>query len=575
MLENNKFKSAKGVITILVALMLTGILSLGTLVLELGRFQAAKTQLSEANISAGTSMLANYDTTLYDRYGLLAIDERSATRGRYQHYLEFNSDLSAGYKGNNISTLYNINSSEMDTLYSLASPAVLKRQILSRAKYKIVHNDYVLNYYNIDYFFEDLQAKADYVKSVLVGVRSASRTGNLSDIPGNMSGAIQVLYETFTPMKRYDEEYKVTLNEDDINLLPSVTGTSSETVYSEDIDAINAATSDAYSVLGSYGSMLASGGASTYSEVDVSVSINPMLNTMSIISTPKAIYDNSLSIVSNVYTTVNGINAAINTLKSDKDGNLLLNSYIAGFLSNKNMVVETYNGPAKNTATVSGNSTFTAACTEYVFGGNKSETANQQAAYEYILATRMVTNLYSAFKNSSQLKTNSRANVAAHVVWAYYESLVDAELLLKYNATVPFAKYNMILSINNPDSVKAAFVSKKFANAMTALDIIKPDGKIVVQGADKTNYRDALALALWIVPNSKKLVRVADVVQLEMRYTQQYVEKENVDFLMKEKNTFCRVKCTAKTNSVLPVIAPSSSNGINGTAIQSIKYVGY
>ena len=53
---NRAIKGQQGVISVFVALMMAGILSLGTFVLEAGRFQAAKTQLSESTISASSSM---------------------------------------------------------------------------------------------------------------------------------------------------------------------------------------------------------------------------------------------------------------------------------------------------------------------------------------------------------------------------------------------------------------------------------------------------------------------------------------------------------------------------------------
>jgi len=83
-------KGTRGVITVLVSLMLVGVLSIGTLVIESGRYQAAKTQLAEANISASTSMIAAYDADLYERYGLLAIDTERFTPQRATDYLNFN-----------------------------------------------------------------------------------------------------------------------------------------------------------------------------------------------------------------------------------------------------------------------------------------------------------------------------------------------------------------------------------------------------------------------------------------------------------------------------------------------------
>ena len=111
--------NSQGVITVLVSLLLVGILSLGTLVLEAGRFQAAKTQLAEASGSASTSMIAAYDSELFARYGLLAIDTERFTTERCMDYLNFNSDLSVGYKGNKVSRMYTIDSVEVEGMYTL------------------------------------------------------------------------------------------------------------------------------------------------------------------------------------------------------------------------------------------------------------------------------------------------------------------------------------------------------------------------------------------------------------------------------------------------------------------------
>ncbi len=571
-----------GVITVLVSLMLTGILSLGTLVLEAGRLQAAKTQLNEANASAGTSMIAAYDSVLYSRYGLLAIDTDVANAGRYRDYLDFNSDLYAGYQGNNISTFYTVESAEMEGMYNFTYPSVLKRQILSRAKHNIIPQDYSFNYYNMDYIISDIQRKAAHISQSLEAVATGSADlGSSADVSADITAALNNMYATFAPLKKYDEKCNVTLSSESISKLPSVTGTVEDTVYGEDIDAINNAVSDAQTVLGANGAMLASNGEATYSETDVTVDISFITEMINYLSSTDMLYSNAKTVGSDCRALIQSINAAMNVLSADKEGNLLLNSYVAGYFSNKNFTVEGYTGPVKGTA-ITGNmndATFSGACTEYVFSGNANEISNQQTAYNYIIAMRLVSNLYSVITSSASFNSNNACSVAAHIAWAYYEAWTDTELLFNYNATVPYGKYNSILSINNPAEVNTAFASKNFFEAIKSLNLVVYDESltsfiITVEGADTTNYRDALAMALWIVPNSDKLFRVADLIQLEMRYRESHVENNAATFLMSEQDTFCRVKCYAKLNSILPVIS-LSENGVKGTRIQSIKYLGY
>lgn len=572
----NIYKSKSGVITVMIALMLAGILSLGTLVIEAGRMQGARNQLDLASQSAATSMLASYNDTLFERFGLLAIDNAEFNNGRFMSYLEFNSDRASGFKGNNISTFYTIKSAELQGMYNLTYPEVLKRQILARAKYNIIPQDYSLNYYNMDYLLLDFQQRADYLSEVLKPAALGTATpGTINDIPADMQGALNNLYSVFSKSKKYDDAYNVTIKTSDMVRLPSVSQTVKHDISNEDLSVINNTIKDAYTVLGSNGSLLTSNNGKGYSEIDVTVDTRFAANALQQLAPLSSLPSNAVSIASDCRTMVSGISAAFKMLSQDKQGNLLLNSYIAGYFPNKNYALDNYAGFEKGKA-VSGkaNSNFAGACAEYVFSGDKSEIINQQNAYTYVIAVRFINNLYSTITNSKHFNQNNACSVAAHIAWAYYESCADAEMLFKYNATVPFNKYNMVLPITNPSAVRGAFASGDFQAAMRSLGILK--GTVyTVEGQDATNYRDALAFALWIVPNSKKMLRVADLVQLEMRYREQYIQNTEAQFLMSNQNTFCRVKTVGKLNSILPVLSLGSNNSMANAGIQSIKYVGY
>ncbi len=566
----------KGVITVFIALMLTGILSLGTLAMEAARLQAAKTQLGEANKSAGTSMIALYNKDLHDRYGLLALDNNEISSAKYLSYLEFNSDMNAGYKGNNISTFYLVDSVEMEGYYNMTYPSVLKRQILSRAKFNIIPQDYSFNYYNMDYFLSDYQGKALYVSDALSNVAERNPSVSYDDnLSYELKLALENLYHTFSSIKKYDDEYNVVLSDNSSLLLPGNTGTIEHNLPPEDVNAINNTLNDAHSVLGPEASVLGSSGGASYSEDDVNIDVGFVTDGLDLFDDLSLLNLHSTQIVSECRAMIQGINASINMLSGDKEGNLLLNSYISGYFPNRNYTVEKYKGPSKGEIhpASADNMTFSGACVEYVFNADKSEINNQEFAYDYIIATRLVSNLYSVISSSSSFDRYNACSVAAHVIWAYYESFVDAELLFRYNSVVPMGKYNSILDINNPANVYNAFSTHDFVEGINRLGIVS-DGVAIVKGTDATNYRDALAFALWFVPNSKKMMRIADLIQLEMRYKEEHVDRTGASFLMSEQDTFCRVKCTAKLNSILPVISFGTGE-IKGTGFQSIKYVGY
>ena len=574
-------KLTSGVITVFVSLMLVSILSLGTLVIEAGRFQAAKNQLTDATISSGTSMIAAYNPDLFDRYGLLSIDTERFTEARAKEYLDYNADLSPSFFGNKVSRLYSIDSIELQGMYNLTYPAILKQQILSRAKYHVIPQDYALNLYNVDAFFADIQNKCDYVSNALTPVANGSASaGSNADVSPAMMTALGELYETFKSTKKYDEQCNVTLTSGTIGLLPSSTGTVESTVPAEDTETIQNTLNHATSILGGSASNLRSSGTS-FSQTDVSFNASPITGMTEEIKDVASLTDPSAvarTYASNCKSIAQGINASINMLTSDKEGNLLLNSYISEYFSNRNYLVDGYSGPGKGISFSGENGNFAAACLEYIFGGSSSEASNQESAYNYILAIRLVNNLYAVLTNSSSYQSGNAYSALSHIAWAYYETCCDMELLTTHTANVPMNKYNMILNVNAPEAAASAFASKNFVAAMKSLGVLdesRAENPFYVSGVDSFSYRDSLALALWLLPNSTKMMRTADLIQLEMRYRQQYVELKGATFLMSEQNTYCRIKCQAKLNSILPILSLGSNSGVNGISFTSIKYAGY
>ena len=572
--------SNRGVITVLISLLLVGVLSVGTLAIEAGRFQAAKTQLAESNISASTSMIAAYDADLYARYGLLAIDTERFTPERAADYLNFNADQAVGYRGNRLSRLYVVDSVELTGLYNLTYPSVLKRQLISRAKFHVSTQDYALNVYTMDAFFADFQSKCQYVADRLAPVADGTAAqGTLADIPEDVQKALTALYATCSDLETFDAACDVTLSNSSVSLLPSVTGTVPSDVPAEDLEDINTALSDATTVLGSVGAALSYNNGTVSSETDVHVSVSfvaDLRGSLKDVATADNLPDATKQIADKTRALAQSLNAAINMLTSDNEENMLLNSYITEFFSNRNNRIATYSAPAKGTS-VNGsmeNTTFASACVEYVFGGNASEKANQTEAYHYLLAIRFINNLYALMTDSSCFDAHNVYSVAAHLAWANYESLIDMELLTTYNTSVPFNKNKAILPINSANSVTHAFSTHDTAKALNSLGFY--DGAAFsVPGANSFSYRDSLLLGLWFVPNSKKLFRAADLIQLEMRYREQHVENMPATFLMSEQNTYCRIKCTGKFSPVLPILSLDSGDSVRGIEFQSIKYAGY
>ena len=577
-----KKRSAKGVITVLVSLMLVGILSVTTLVLEGGRFQAAKTQLSAANISASTSVIAGFNSDLYGKYGLLGFDMDDVKLDRVQDYVSYNSDMVAGSNDNKLGKLYTVTSVEVQGLYNLTYPDVLKRQLLTRAKYHVVPQEHALNVYTVDGFFADFQHKCTKVADALTTAANGSaQDGSLADVPPEMLSALTALNATYLEAKTSDSQCDVTLDSGSVSILPSRTGTVPGDASASDIEKINSSLNDAYSVLGGSASGLSYQNGSHTNEIDVSVSVScvPQIKTKLMdVTTATAVPQDTRELAGQIRKMAQSMNSAVNMLHTSKESTLLLNAYISEYFSNRNKTIKTYSAPSKGT-TINGNlpnATFASACTEYVFGGSASEKTNQDTAYQYLMAVRLINNLYAVITDSASFNPNNCYSVAAHIAWAYYESEADLQLLTQLNVSVPFNKNNTILPVNNPGAVAAAYAGTDPLAAMKQLGFYnESNSTFAVPGAYSFSYQDSLMLGLWFVPNSQKLLRVADLIQLEMRYHQRYVDNETADFLMSKCNTYCKVQSTASFRSVLPVLSLGTGKTVNGMEFRTIKFSGY
>lgn len=584
-------KSSRGVITVLIAGMLVGILALGTLVLELGRFVAAQTQLAASAGSSSTSMIAYYDTDLYERYGLMAIDTDSFTETRCRDYLLFNSDLNNAYNSNNLSTLYDVDDVELTGLYNLTYPSVLKRQLLSRAKYHVVPSDHKLNIDTADSFFQAFENKCDYVSSQMDRIIAHGSNSGADTRSPEMIAALDALAKTFNDVNDIDgtsvvtnKDYDLLLSSASISRLPSTTGTVESPSTADDEVIIENTVLNAIDKIGV--DITSFGTVTEYSETDIS---SQVLRDMEVLAQYldesytsllgndcyTGSYAPSRNLAEEVKALTQSIPAALHMLQSDMDGNILLNSYITSYFSNKNRLADAAISPLKNENFNSSadNTTFYAACAEYIIAGNASETENQSDAYRSLLAIRMINNLYMIL-NQPGYNPNDPSVVATYLAWAYYESCADLWLMSEYNIAVPFNKTQPLLPLNDPAKIAAAFDAHDFADGMNKLGWHNGT-TFIIPGSEAYSYTDSIALAMWFVPNSTKLMRIADLIQLEMRYYEQQVEGGSATFLMSEQNTYCRVKVTARLRAMLPIISLGNNGSIQGTTFRAIRYSGY
>lgn len=230
--------------------------------------------------------------------------------------------------------------------------------------------------------------------------------------------------------------------------------------------------------------------------------------------------------------------------------------------------------------------TFSGAQVEYVIGGSYSEKENQQHCFWSIFAIRALNNIFGVLNDEIAMRLISSCNIAApfvFILWVYLESNIDMNMLVS-NMEVPLIKEEIILSpqtlMDNIEQICVAFddidetkgKEQELSHAAMKIDYVT-EQLLEVKGLFKMKYENYLWFFLFFTPNQTKTIRVADLIQMEMRYKKYY---KGTSFELKNLHTYVRCQAEGSFNSILPVLS-LSNNTLNGRGfkINCVKYVGY
>lgn len=326
-------KRENGAITIFIALMLVSILSIGSLVLEAGRLQSARTQLNEATVSAETSIISSYDLTLNDRFGILAFEDGEETKAAFNDYLSFNSDLDGNYKGNNVTRLYSIFNVDMDGVYNFTYPEVMKRQVLSTSRYLKSTYNFPINIDTLSTFWADFNTKAQKAMNII-----NSATSQNGSISGAHFSALKAVEKAFTNIYDYDKNCIVVLPGDEASKLPSKTGTVQDSIPADEVSKIQKTLDRAKSVVGEHASSIGNvdkGADITETSVGVTANLTSTRAEMQkLVSGGRYNLGNIRTLCNNSIGKMIDVAKALS--KNDTaETNMIINSYISSCFSNR------------------------------------------------------------------------------------------------------------------------------------------------------------------------------------------------------------------------------------------------
>lgn len=160
-------KATKGAIALFLAVLMTPFLSILMLLVETGRYNSAVSTLEEAMGVSAVSTLANYDTYLQDRWGLLAVSQGADINSVYNA----NMSVNAGVLGDSLV----LNTLNANGEYSLSQGNVLYNQIIEYCKLN-APTELATNFLNVADLIKSIEklANVDKIISMLTaGVKTA------------------------------------------------------------------------------------------------------------------------------------------------------------------------------------------------------------------------------------------------------------------------------------------------------------------------------------------------------------------------------------------------------------------
>ncbi len=193
---NRYINGAKGAVSLLLALVMSPLLAISLLLVEYARYQDAVQLMEEIMGASAFSVLADYDSYMDERFGLLSLSQEGNIDAEFSEFLREN----AGALGKSVT----LNSSHATGKFPLSDTDILKQQLLEYSEVSVI-TEAITEGIDLDQLLEKLTEalKLKEIKDEIDGVNAcAELAAVLEDILENIIKSIN----------HYDKKYEPALN---------------------------------------------------------------------------------------------------------------------------------------------------------------------------------------------------------------------------------------------------------------------------------------------------------------------------------------------------------------------------
>lgn len=188
----------RGVISIFLAICMLSTLSVNFVLIEAMRYQGALQMLEEIVDSAGFSTLADYDSYLEERFGLMALSQKQESKKTFSEYLNTNIESI----GNSVTLDENITA---EGVYALSDVEVLEQQIHEYSE--IMGPAQTL--YDVGDISQLIKALEDNLPSRLEELsKEAKAAGDAASLAKELAGLVETITKICDQYDAYDKAYK-------------------------------------------------------------------------------------------------------------------------------------------------------------------------------------------------------------------------------------------------------------------------------------------------------------------------------------------------------------------------------